>query len=392
MSLTRPHRTAAALAVALIAAGVLSGCTPDASADGASDMTRVQLTPNGDHGAWFSSAYASGVDGSYATANPVCGVTGTHVIERQEGPGFIRRVLARDIANGFVVWEIDNASCEDGGLLEGRVAVRFTPVDGASWHLIDANTGTAVEDLPFAADDVGVRPVTRAGDLVVYAVGGDRLVGVDGSTAVWTEAQPARGEVTPLADGYLGIDDPANDRVAVVDGRTGDTVGEQEVVYPQTVRWASDGFTLRVDQTDPEYAYYDVRGERVDRTVGASQYPFVPPPQDGVTFPVAEHVASGTVVGVDSHGFPALWQDERQRDITPSGEIEELPDSIISLQGVSADGELLLFESEDRLVVVDDTGEQVFDWPSGSGASVTVAAGHIVVTAGGSTQILRPAG
>ena len=97
-----------------------------------------------------------------------------------------------------------------------------------------------------------------------------------------------------------------------------------------------------------------------------------------------------TVVGVDATGTPALTEDAERRIFTRSGEIAELPDSLIILQGVSADGSLLLFPgTPDGLVLIDDAGEQVASWPLGF-SELRIESGLIVIGGESGTSVLLP--
>lgn|GEM_PF-7005445 len=96
-------------------------------------------------------------------------------------------------------------------------------------------------------------------------------------------------------------------------------------------------------------------------------------------------------MGVGADGVPALFQDERQRDFTRAGRVEELPDSIISLQALSADGSVLAFRNaRDGVVLIDPHGAPIADWPAPSG-ELRVEAGRLVLARTPTAYVLLPA-
>lgn len=386
------RRPVALRALALIGGALLlAGCTSGASEAPPSDLTQLELHPVGDPGRWFDNGYADGVVATYATANTVCGIADDLVIEMQAGPNNGSRVLARPLAGGDVRWEADDARCTPGAILDGSALIARSWTSEPDWQIVDAATGETTSDLALENERSSVKLVAQIEDLLVLSNAEGALSGFRGGAPVWTTMVPANATITPLDDGHLGVLDGLDDRLVIVDGSSGDTVLEQDVERADGITWASDGYVERINQSDPEYAFFDVSGTEVDRTVGSSQYRFVPSPESGITFPVADHVAAGGVVGVSADGIPSLFQDQRQRDFTPEGSIE-LPDSIIALRGISADGALLLFRTDaDGLIFVDGTGAEVFTWPIASG-ELRIEAGLLVVESGPTTQVLLPAG
>lgn len=387
------RRTRLAVASAALAAcGVLalSACTAGAPAAEAPAEAGLRLHPVGDPGSWLDDRYAAGISAAYGTPNRVCGLAGELVVEAQTGGVAGTSVLVRETTSGAVVWQRDGVGCAEGAVFEGAV-VLWGGAAAEPASLVDVASGETVRVLSLGQDFERPTILARVGELLVVR-GGETIGGVGAQGVAWTVRLPSRGEVAVLGDGMLGIVDAAADRIAVVDGRSGQQVFERAPIDAQDLRWASDGFVVRVNQSDPEYAYFRLDGTEAGRTVGESQYPFVPEPRDGVVLPIADHIAAGTVVGVGADGVPALFQDERQRDFTQAGRVEELPDSIISLRALSADGSVLAFREDDGgVVLIDPHGAPIADWPSSSG-ELRVEAGRIVVVGVPTTYVLLPAG
>lgn len=387
------YTVAAAIAATATAALVLTGCSGIASSGSASvpPVADTQLHPHGDAGSWFSESYSSGVFRTYATSNEVCAITDKVIVEHEHGVGTKPRVVAKDIINGYVLWAMDDAKCSPSRDFAGTVAVGRDFTSERSWELVDIITGASHTALPFGRDASLVTPVTRTGDTVAFEVDSATLTGVSGDETIWTFPLN-NADVTPLADGHLGLRSSLDKHATVIDGSTGEATMELDLDDSHSFTWASDGFILRENQSDPAYAFYDIEGNQVDRTVGQSQYLFEPDPRAGVTFPIADHLAAGTVVGVDAQGSPRLMRGEHGRDFSASGELPDLPGSIISLRGVSTAGTMLLFEDEhserDRLVAIDTSGEEVFDWALPDHTSVRIEAGHIITHAHPTTTVL----
>lgn len=400
-------RTITALAVVLGLA--LSGCTP--SSPDLPPEADLQLSPHGDDGKWLDDAYAAGIEGQYATPNEVCAVTGDVVVEVERGTGGDSTVMGRDLRGGEILWEIDDATCGQGALLPGD-ADSTTPAAASAtvaigtqwlsakraWSLYDPATGTERQALGLGPEVSSVRPLAWAGTRVVVQTGIEDLIGIDMGTSgdrgdeKWSTPVAAGAQVTVLADGFLGVTDQLGKRISVIALDSGEVRLTTDVARPDRITWASDGYVEKIDETDPEYAFFDLDGREIDRTKGITQYPFVPAPRDGVTFPIADHRKAGTVVGVSAAGTPALFQDERQRDFTQAGEAEDLPGSIIGLLGVSADGSLLLFDrGPDGLVLIDETGAEVGEWPLDY-SELRVESGLLVVSGGSGTTVLLPSG
>lgn len=397
------NRTAPAAALASALLGlVLAGCT----AGGSTDDTKLppeaslRLHPHGDAGQWLDPVYAKGIGSQYVTMNEVCAVTRELVVEVQRGPMGEPTVMARSLQGGGVHWQLEDSDCRPGALLpadpqatEARARSNSVVVrTGEEWRLLDPVSGVERGQLPAEKDTAGVagiEPLAWAGSLLVVQSGSE-LVGIDGQKEAWRLSIPARAEVTVLADGHAGITDFQGSQVSVVDLETGKTTMSTAVPDAHWITWASDGYVQKVQETDPEYAFFDLEGREVDRTKGVSQYRFVPGPAQGVTLPVADHRRAGTVVGVSGQGVPALFADERQRDFTRAGAVEELPDSIISLQGVSLDGSLLMFDRDpEGLTILDDEGSEVAAWPLPTGEQ-SIESGRIVIRGDSGTWVLLP--
>lgn len=407
MSSSRPTVcTITALAVALV---VLSACTPDPNDPDLPPEADLQLTPHGDAGTWLDDAYAAGFVDQYATPNEVCAVTDDVVVEVERGIGGGATVMGRQLRGGGILWEIDDATCGRGALLPENPESTVPAAASASvvvgtqwlsakraWSLYDPATGTERQALGLGAAVSSVRPLAWAGAGVVVQTDSNDVVGLEMGTGgergdeVWRQPIASGAEVTVLGDDHLGVTQVSVNRVSVIDMAAGENVLSKPVPDASEITWASDGYVENVQETDPEYAYFDLRGNEIDRTKGVSQYPFVPSPRDGVTFPIADHRKAGTVVGVSAAGTPALFQDERQRDFTQAGEIEDLPGSIIGLLGVSADGSLLLFDrGPDGLVLLDETGAEVGEWPLGY-SELRIESGLIIVSGTSGTAVLLP--
>ena len=386
-----PRRSARTALTALVAATLLlAGCTSADTNAAEAHTSGPPLSPVGDAGAWFSDAYARGVAGSYATSNRVCGIAGGWVIEAQSEPDLSTTILARDPLTNRVAWKAEQMSCASGGAIADEVVA--VPANGSEIRVLDAATGAERSRYPLPRAYAGALPVTTAGDVRVFDIPSYGIAGLTASGEAWHLTTDARAAFTALSDGHLGIDDAVGHRARIVDGRTGDVVAEFE--YDDSagsLTWASDGYVLRINHSDPEYAFFDLTGREIDRTTGSSQYTFVPAPRDGVLFPIADHLVHGRDVGIDATGRIALFQDERQRDFTRAGSVE-LPSSIISLRGVSADDELLLFPNDagNGYRVIDANGATVWDWGAGASSGAHVVAGYIVITSGSSTQVLLP--
>ncbi|RBP65121.1 hypothetical protein DFO66_105227 [Brevibacterium sanguinis] len=378
---------------------VLTGCTAGDPPDEMPAEAALRLSPHGDEGRWLDPAYAAGIGTQYVTMNEVCAVTKELAIEVQHGAMGESTVMARALDGGAVNWQLEDSTCGPGALLpaapdKATAAARQDNLlvrTGDGWRLIDPVTSVTRTDVDLGEGASAAEPLTWAENRLIVRVDVDDLVGVEDGREAWRQSLPARAEVTVLADGHAGVTDFAGHRLSVIDLVTGESTMSTTVPDPHWIRWAGDGYVQKVQETDPEYAYFDLDGREVDRTKGVSQYPFVPGQGDHVTFDVEDHRRGGTVVGVSAQGVPALFADERQRDFTQAGEVEELPDSIISLQGVSVDGSLLLFGRDpDGLTLLDAEGAEVAAWPLPVG-ELRIESGRIVVTGGSGTWVLLPA-
>ncbi len=386
--------------VLLLLGLALSGCTGDqASGDsGLPDTARLRLHPHGDPGRWLDAGYRQGFGSAYVTMNDLCAVTRELAIEVESNSAGEPTVLARNLAGGARNWELEGATCSRGALLRGDpqapvAAARTTHLvvrtADEGWKLIEPTAGVARMTLPLGENVTAVEPLTWVGSVLVVETDGSTLLGIENGTQVWSRAVPSRAEVTVLDNGMAGVTDFAGGTVSVVDLKTGKTRHTASVPKPHWITWASDGYVQKVQETDPEYAFFDLDGHEVDRTKGVSQYRFVPDPGSGVTFPLKDHRRAGRVVGVDARGVPQLFEDDRQRDYTRSGQVEELPDSIISLQGVGSGGLLLFPRKEDGVTVIDQDGDEVAAWPLDY-RELWIESGHIVLSGDFGTSVLLP--
>lgn len=398
MTSTRPAvRTITALAVALGLA--LTGCTPSNPND--PDLppeADLQLSPEGNEGAWFDPAYAAGLGDQYATPNEICAVTDDVVVEFQRGPVGTSTVLGRALTGGAVQWQLEDAMCDRKSFLPPEAettrpaAVLIGTGQGTEnprWSLFDPATGRERQKLGVSPGAAGVTPLTWVDDMLVAELTDSDIVGLRGEDEVWRLPISSGATVTVLADGFLGVTERLGGPISVIDANKGAVTMTRTVADAFDITWASDGYVQNIQETDPEYAYYDLRGNEVDRTKGVSQYPFVPQPYRGVTFPVADHRKAGTVVGVSADGTPALFEAENGRTFTQAGELEDLPGSVLDLVGVSTDGSLLLFETSDGLVIRDDDGKMVGQWPLDY-SELRIESGLIIVSGALGTAVLLP--
>lgn len=391
------RRTSAALLAGAALAGLLAGCAAPAAAPEPAPDGQARLHPVGDPGAWLSPGYASGSVEVYATTGEVCGVADGVSIEEVRGPGWEPRVQARRFPDGQILWEIPGSGCSEGAVRDGSVLIGSQIEEPGTWSFVDAATGEAASGdsaQGFRLDPsyASVRLLAEVDGIRVLLADQRELIGIDADGERWSRSIGARSEVTVLDDGFVGVRDMGAKRVEVVDGRTGERRSTRSRIDPLGFTWASDGFVLRENQSDPEYAFFDLDGEEVDRTIGSSQYGFVPAPRSGVTFPVSDHLRAGGVVGVGSDGVPALFEGDHAKDFTRRGEIRELPgDSIIGLHAVSSDGSLLLFDSTDGegVVLIDAAGEEVLQWDTPYDR-LRVESGYLLLGNGATTQVLLP--
>lgn len=387
-------RAAAALAVAafVLTAG-LTGCSPSDTTESESGSGNLVLHPTGDEGRWFDDAYGEGSVQLYATSNDFCGIAGTLAIEQQVKPDRTTRVQARDLRSGDVVWELEDVGCSAGSV-SGEGSLLLLPGDplGGTWSFADPETGETVQRFELEASPLGGRIVSEFDGIRVIEATGGVLVGIGASGVLW-ERGVVNGDVTPLADGMIGVKYGLEDRIEVIDGRTGERRHKLTGTEAHEVQWASDGYVLQINQSDPEYAYFDLDGEEVARTKEHSVYGFVPKPRSGVTFSVEDFAVADKVTAVGLDGRPALFDTGYEDYATQRGPIEELPSSILDVQAVSADGSLLLFPDDgtDSLVMIDDAGEEVLRWTTPESTEVRVEAGFIVLQQAGTTTVLLPA-
>ena len=405
----RLHRVTIPLLASIGVAALLAGCATSAiSSDEPSAATiNVTLHPTGDSGSWFDSAYAAGVGGLYSTAANVCDITPTSTLEYISGPNGATHVQARSLTTGEILWEQPNAMCGAQAIAHDVALISEGLGSNRSWVLADPTSGAAIERLPIAAN-VSLAHVVAHSDglwitvedntLAAYAdsstaesSGGSRSSDAPAGTEMWRAELGDNAQATELSDGAIGVLSGLDQTLEIYDSKTGELRDERSDVKTGWATWASDGYVLKINESDPEYAFYDLDGTELGRTEGESQYRFVPQAGAGVLFSIDDHMDAGTVVGVSADGVPALYEGANRKNFTQLGKVSELPDSIISLLGVSTDGSLLLFKrSGGGIVVLDGTGAEVFEWTALENSSVRVESGHIVLEQGGNTTVLLP--
>lgn len=386
----------AALAVTFAGVALLAGCTPPPVKPQAAPPAK--LHPVGDRGHWIKDTYSGWLGETYSTPNTVCGIADDTVVEFEEGGDpRANRVVARSLATSRILWQLENGRCSVGSVGQAEALIGVTPqgrIADAQWRTVDPSTGQTIQDLHFTKTTYLAEPVTEAGQVKVYLTDGAELIGVESGKEIWRSRAEGNATATALADGLIGISPGLQKELRVIDGATGKDLHTAKVQRYGEITWASDGYSSRINQSDPEYAFFDVNGTEVDRTKGVSQYGFVPRGREGVTFPIADHVAAGRVVGVAADGTPALFQDARQKNFTPAGEIRDLPDSIIGLAALSENGKVLVFTTSptsdtSRLVAINQEGQTNFTFDL-KFSELRVESGYLVLTSDHSTHVLLP--
>lgn len=388
MTSTRSMCAVAGLAAALL----LSGCTSgDMTADLPSKAD-AQLHPVGDPGLWFDNGYALGVSDVYATPNTVCGITDGVIVEVEEGPSHNPRVIARGLPGHQIAWEITDASCGSGSTMDGVVVVSdwgAEPGTGA-WDLVNVASGGVEQSIQHGPRSYSARQISQVDELRILRLDDERLVGLDDDGIVWTATNLQGSDLSPLGDGHIGISNGVEGWISIIDGRTGEVTLPRTNVQVQDIRWASDGYVLKVNESDPEYAFFDLQGNEADRTVGESQLPFFPDPRRGLTFPLEDHINAGTVTAVDATGVPAVFSsDTGHGAFLRGGQLDESQSDLLWSRGVSADGSLVLsYDDGDGFAIYDVHGEAITSWPLAD--ELRVDDGYIVYTTQNSTQVLIP--
>lgn len=382
---------AATLSVTALLAGCTAGDTTTGSSTELSTDSADLLHPTGDTGAWFDNAYAGGVDSVYSTSATLCGLSDDVSVEQLDGPQYDTRVQGRNLATGKVLWEVADGKCQPGAATGDVALVVSNYVTDPEWSLIDIASGQVVQTLDTPSTTATASVISFAGDRLITNESRS-IAAYDAGAEVWRTPVGVTSDITVLGDDMLGVFDSANKQLTVIDSRTGEQRSRATNVETGSYTWASDGYRLKVNERDPEYAFYDLDGTEVDRTVGDSQYGFVPKPEQGVTFTIQDQLDANTVVGVSADGTPSLYEGTNRQNFTQVGEIE-LPDSILSVKALSADGSLLLMNlsQEDRIVALDGAGHTVWDWAATSNTSVRVEHGYIVLEQGNNTTVLLPA-
>ena len=371
---------------------LLSGCA--SASDSIPELADTQLSPVGDNGQWFHDEYVNGIGDSYSTDNSVCGVSNDVVIEYFAGDQSLPpQVRAWNLTAGDLLWELDDVSCTNDAVLDGAVAVASRETGDMEWSLVDLETGEVQRKLDLNRKNAYVRQIASTPDTLILSVDLGVLAGVSSDGVEWTWSARSSIDVTPLADGYLGIANGLAEWVVVLDGDTGEVVLPRTSLNPHELTWASDGYVLRINQRDPEYAFFDLTGNEIERTSGQSQFGFFPRPYSGVTFPLDDHLRAGTVVAVDAAGSPAiLTQPSGHVMYTREARVEDSEFSFFSPSGLSRDGSLVMFSGDDEITITDLHGEPVLQHElQQSHRNVTVQDGYLVTTDHTSTTILLPA-
>jgi hypothetical protein len=387
---TRPRSiyVLAALASALL----LSGCTLGDTAPDLPDKADVQLHPVGDPGLWFDNGYSLGVSDIYATPNTVCGITDGVIVEFEEGPDFSFRVVARVLPGDQIAWEIADSRCSAGSTMDGTVVVSpwGDRAGETTLDVVNVATGGIEQTIQREGGGTTAIRVSQVDNLRILRLDNEILVGADGDGIVWTTSESQGGESTPLGDGHIAISDGLEGWIRIIDARTGEETLPRTNMEVNDITWASDGYVLRVNQSDPEYAFFDLHGKEVDRTVGESQFGFFPRPDEGLTFPLADHIAAGTVTGVDATGVPAVFSGDTGHGIyLRGGKLDESQGDLLWSQGVSADGSLVLsYDDGDGFALYDVHGKARLSWPLAD--ELRVEDGYIVFSTDNSTQVLIP--
>jgi hypothetical protein len=384
---TRPRFICAVAGLACVV--LLSGCSPDGAAPDLPDKADIQLHPVGDPGLWFDNSYSLGVSDIYATPNPVCGITDGVIVEVEEGPDYSSRVVARVLPGDQIAWQITDSRCVAGSTTDGTVVVSPWGGGEGTVDLVNVSTGGVEQSIRHEAGDGSATQVGRADDLRILRLGNESLVGLDGDGIAWTTGSGG-GDVTPLGDGHIAISDGLDGWIRIIDGKTGEETLSRTNVDVHEITWASDGYVLGINESDPEYAFFDLQGKEVDRTVGESQFGFFPRPDEGLTFPLEDHIKAGTVTGVDVTGIPAVFSSDTGHGVyLRGGELDESQDDLLWSQGVSADGSLVLSDGDNGgFAMYDINGEAIASWPLAD--ELRVEDGYIVFTTQNSTQVLIP--
>lgn len=374
----------------LASALLLSGCTPGGIAPELPDKADIQMHPVGDPGLWFDNDYSLGVSDIYATPNTVCGITDGVIVEVEEVPGYSSRVVARVLPGDQIAWELDDARCSAGSTLDGAVVVSPSGAGTGTVDLVNVATGEVEQSIQRASGGAGAMQIARVGVLRILSLSDELLIGLDGDGIVWTITESQGNELTPLGDGYIAVSDGLEGWIRIIDGRTGEETLPRRNVDVHEITWASDGYVLGVNESDPEYAFFDLNGEEVDRTVGESQFGFFPRPDEGLTFPLEDHINAGTVTGVDATGVPAVFSSDTGHGVyLRGGKLDESQDDLLWSQGVSADGSLVLSYSDgDGFAIYDLHGDAIASWPLAD--ELRVEDGYIVFSTRNSTQVLIP--
>lgn len=385
-------RRTSASAIAALVAVTLTGCT--LGTNSVPDLAEAQLHPVGDQAEWFDDSYAHGYDDEYTTEGRVCGIADDLIIESLEDlANLTMTVQAWSLTQREVVWTIEDATCDLDAVADGTVLIREGASENLDWSLVDLATGEPQRTLEV---DQGIQTMRRelsTPEIEVLRANQTQLLGLNEAGLEWQIDLGDSASVTPLDNGLLGVESGLDTWIMVIDAATGEQVLERTEPDADFFTWASDGYILRINQSDPEYAYFDVTGSEVDRTVGDAQFGLFPRPRAGITFPIADHVAAGTVVAVDASGTPSiLTQPSGHTLFTREANVDDSEFDFFIPSGVSHDGSLVLLSAGmNSMAVVDLDANVVFEYEPDDRISRTeIEDGYIVFETHSSTVVLLP--
>lgn len=375
--------------MATITAVLLSGCVQGAKS--VPELADAQLSPVGDNGQWFHDEYGNGIQGSYTTENQVCGISDGLIFENvmHEQP-ISMSVHAYSLSDDALVWERENATCLQHHRLSSELVVREQADGVTNWLLLDAATGEPRYQLEAQGGAQYSVQEYSTPTTTVLSTDANQLVGVSAEGTEWALDIGSRATVFPLANGNIGIQNDLDGWITALEADTGTEVLERTNLDTNDIRWASDGYVLKVNESDPEYAFFDLSGREIDRTDGESQFGFYPRPLSGITFPLEDHLRAGTVVAADASGAPViLTQASGHVLFTREANVDDSEFDYFIPAGLSRNGNFVMFDRQDSFVIADLHGDVVLEQPSLSTRS-SVQGGYIVFTEANTTKVWLP--